>query len=164
VVAKIDGDVRAGGVGLVAASDFAIASEGSRFQLSEAVLGLMPANLMPFLTRRIGFQNAYRLTLTAQQIDARAAAAINLIDEAAAQLDERLRRFLVRIEHVPAKTVDAIKTYFRRLLPLPPDGERLAVAQIADMLEDPDNLSRIAELMQQGVWQGGGRPVAGGGN
>jgi hypothetical protein len=38
------------------------------------------------------------------------------------QPDETLRRFLVRLEHVPPKTVDSIKSYFRKLLPLPPDS------------------------------------------
>jgi polyketide biosynthesis enoyl-CoA hydratase PksH len=161
IVTKIDGQVRAGGVGLVAASDFAICSERSSFQLSEAILGLMPANLMPFLVRRVGFQHAYRLTLSAQQIDARRAAEIALVDEAAPRLEESLRRFLIRIEHVPAKTVDAIKKYFRKLLPLPADSERLAVAQIADLLEDKENLARIMEFMQQGLWQSA-RPAGGG--
>lgn len=152
VVAKVDGRVQAGGVGLVAASDFAVASERSTFQLSEAVLGLMPANLMPFLVRRIGYQQSYLLTLTARQIDARRAAEISLVDEVAAQPEENLRRFLVRMEHVPAKTVGSIKGYFRKLLPLA-DSEQLAVAQIADMLGDAENLARIAELMREGVWQ-----------
>jgi polyketide biosynthesis enoyl-CoA hydratase PksH len=156
VAARIDGRVQAGGVGLVAACDFAICSERSTFQLSEAVLGLMPASLMPFLLRRIGFQNAYLLTLTARQIDARQAAAMSLVDEVSAQPEEGLRRFLVRLEHVPPKTVDSIKGYFRRILPLPPESERLAVTQISDMLEDPVNLARISELMRQGVWQRGG--------
>ncbi len=164
VAVKIDGRVQAGGVGLVAASDFAVCSERSTFQLSEAVLGLMPANLMPFLLRRIGYQQSYLLTLTARQIDARRAAEISLVDEVSTHPDESLRRFLIRLEHVPSKTVDSIKSYFRKILPLPADSERLAVAQIAEMLGDPVNMARIAELMQQGVWQSA-RPAgpAGGG-
>jgi polyketide biosynthesis enoyl-CoA hydratase PksH len=156
VAAKVDGRVQAGGVGLVAASDFAVCSERSTFQLSEAVLGLMPANLMPFLVRRIGYRQSYMLTLTARTIDARRAAEISLVDEVSAAPEENLRRFLVRLEHVPAKTVDSIKGYFRRLLPLPADSERLAVGQIADMLGDSENLARIAELMREGVWQRSG--------
>jgi polyketide biosynthesis enoyl-CoA hydratase PksH len=156
VAVRVDGRVQAGGVGLVAASDFAVCSERSIFQLSEAVLGLMPANLMPFLVRRIGYQQSYLLTLTARVIDARRAAEISLVDEVSAAPEENLRRFLVRLEHVPAKTVDAIKGYFRRLLPLPADSERLAVSQIADMLGDSENLARIAELMREGVWQRSG--------
>lgn len=43
VVARVDGHVRAGGLGLLAACDIAVAGEASSFALTESRLGLAPA-------------------------------------------------------------------------------------------------------------------------
>ena len=55
-IAHVRGKVNAGGMGFVAASDIAIADASARFSLSELLFGLIPACVMPFLVRRIGFQ------------------------------------------------------------------------------------------------------------
>jgi len=52
VVAKVDGQVNAGGIGLVTASDIVISSQQATYGLSEALFGLLPACVMPFLIRR----------------------------------------------------------------------------------------------------------------
>lgn len=56
VVTRLQGAVRAGGIGLVAASDIAVAAEGATFALTEVKLGLAPAvislTVLPRLTSR----------------------------------------------------------------------------------------------------------------
>jgi len=52
VIAKVEGKVNAGGVGLVAASDIVVAHTQATFGLSEALFGLLPACVMPFLIRK----------------------------------------------------------------------------------------------------------------
>ena len=64
IVSLVDGRASAGGIGLVAASDYVVATPRSQFSLSEGLWGLLPAMVAPYLIRRIGFQNAYRMTLT----------------------------------------------------------------------------------------------------
>lgn len=79
VVARVDGNVRAGGMGLVAACDIAIAGRGSSFALTEARLGLAPfvisLTLLPKLTARA----ADRYFLTGEKFDADTAERIGLI-------------------------------------------------------------------------------------
>jgi enoyl-CoA hydratase/carnithine racemase len=49
-LALVGGSVKAGGVGLVAACDFVIATSQANFELSEVFFGLIPANVLPYLT------------------------------------------------------------------------------------------------------------------
>ena len=50
-VAAIQGDVYAGGMGLVAACDIAISVKNANFCLSEVKLGLIPATISPYVIR-----------------------------------------------------------------------------------------------------------------
>ncbi|WP_280414789.1 enoyl-CoA hydratase family protein [Nocardia carnea] len=83
VVARVDGHVRAGGMGLLAACDIAVAGRGSSFALTEARLGLAPfvisLTLLPKLTARA----ADRYFLTGAKFDADTAERIGLITLAA---------------------------------------------------------------------------------
>jgi methylglutaconyl-CoA hydratase len=47
-----------GGVGLVCAADIAIGAEGTRFSLSEARLGLVPAVISPYVVAALGAREA----------------------------------------------------------------------------------------------------------
>lgn len=58
IVARIQGAAYGGGVGLVCASDVAIAAEGTRFSLSEARLGLVPAVISPYVLEALGPRQA----------------------------------------------------------------------------------------------------------
>lgn len=82
VVALVDGEVKAGGVGLVAAADIVLATEDATFQLSEVFFGLIPANVLPYLlSLRMSPQKARYLVLTAKQIDAGEACSLGIVDE-----------------------------------------------------------------------------------
>ena len=82
VISLIKGSVKAGGTGLAAASDIIIASDDSTFELSEVLLGLIPANVLPFLfSLRMSPQKARYLVLTAKNIGADEAKSYGLVDE-----------------------------------------------------------------------------------
>ncbi|MBV8271742.1 MAG: enoyl-CoA hydratase/isomerase family protein [Cupriavidus sp.] len=70
VIARVQGDTYAGGMGLVAACDIAVAAEGVNFCLSEARLGLLPATISPYVIRAMGEQAARRYFITAERFDA----------------------------------------------------------------------------------------------
>lgn len=81
VIALVQGPVKAGGVGLVAACDLVIAVEAADFQLSEVLLGLVPVNVLPFLlARRVSPARARELILTARVCTAAEALALGLVD------------------------------------------------------------------------------------
>ena len=90
----------AGGVGLVAACDLAVAGPAATFTLSETLWGLLPAMVMPFLVRRVGPQRAFRLTLSAETIDASEAHRIGMVDELAENPEVKLRALERRLSRL----------------------------------------------------------------
>lgn len=88
-VAHVRGKVNAGGVGFVAACDIVLSDTTATFALSELLFGLIPACVMPFLVRKIGFQKAHYLTTSTQPINVQTAAdwgLVDVYDENSAQL------------------------------------------------------------------------------
>jgi methylglutaconyl-CoA hydratase len=83
VVARVQGDCYAGGMGLVAACDIAVAAEGAYFCLSEVKLGLIPATISPYVIKAMGENAARRYFLTAERFSAQQAQRIGFIHAAA---------------------------------------------------------------------------------
>jgi len=79
VIAVLEGAVIGGGIGLACAADIAIALRSARFGLPETGLGLVPAQIAPFLRRRVGESQARLLAVTGGQIDAETAERIGLV-------------------------------------------------------------------------------------
>lgn len=88
VVVKVQGAARAGGLGLVAAADIAIAAESVGFALTEVRLGLAPAAISLTILPRVDRRAAAYAMLTGETFDAARAAEIGLITRAVP--DERL--------------------------------------------------------------------------
>jgi polyketide biosynthesis enoyl-CoA hydratase PksH len=148
IAALVTGRVTAGGVGLVAASDYAIAGPAASFQLSEAIFGLLPATVAPFIVRRCGLHPTYRLTLTARRIDAAEAVALGLIDETGADPADLLRQFLVRVARVREECVGEMKRYFHRLWIIGRETEEAAVGTITGLIGRPGTMEAIARFVQ----------------
>ena len=83
VAAKVRGAAIGGGAGLVAIADVAVAEEGTRFAFSEVRLGIAPANIAPFVVRKVGASHARSLFLTGERFGAARAREIGLIHEVA---------------------------------------------------------------------------------
>ena len=81
VIARVNGAALAGGAGLVAACDIAVAVETARFGFTEARLGLVPATISPYVVRKIGESHARALFLTAERFEAARAVAIGLVHQ-----------------------------------------------------------------------------------
>ncbi|WP_186146371.1 enoyl-CoA hydratase-related protein, partial [Burkholderia gladioli] len=60
VIARVQGDAYAGGMGLVCTADIVVAADTVNFCLSEARLGLMPATIAPYVIRALGEQASRR--------------------------------------------------------------------------------------------------------
>lgn len=87
VVARIDGHVRAGGLGLVGAADIALASRTVSFAFTEVRIGVAPAMITLTTLGRMTERAASRYLLTGETFDATTAAEIGLITAAVADLD-----------------------------------------------------------------------------
>jgi enoyl-CoA hydratase len=99
VVARLTGHVRAGGTGLVAACDIAIAGPGTSFAFTEARLGLAPAVISMPLLPRVDPRAAGRYFLTGERFDAAEAARIGLVTAAAEDVDQALGPVLDGLRH-----------------------------------------------------------------
>lgn len=84
VIAAVQGDTYAGGMGLVAACDIAVAANHANFCLSEARIGLVPATIGPYVIRAMGEQAARRYFVTAERFDALHALQLGFVHEVVA--------------------------------------------------------------------------------
>ena len=96
-IARVQGDVYAGGMGLVAACDMAVSVDSAGFCLSEVKLGLIPATISPYVIRAMGARAAHRYFLTAERFDAAEALRTGFVhavvgaDQLDAKVDELAR-------------------------------------------------------------------------
>ncbi|WP_257902121.1 enoyl-CoA hydratase-related protein [Saccharothrix obliqua] len=150
VVAQVDGKVAGGGVGLVAASDFAHATERSTFALPEALWGLLPCCVLPFLVRRIGFQKAYTATLSTQAMSAVEAHRVHLVDELTERPETALRQLVFRLTRLDPAVFGDAKRYFRGLTDVGEDAKARAVAEFSRLMSSPAVRERISAFVHQG--------------
>lgn len=95
VIGRIDGHVRAGGMGLVGACDIVLASSASTYALTESRLGLAASVISLTLLPKIDPRAAARYFLTGSTFDVTEATRMGLVSEAASEtsdLDEALAR------------------------------------------------------------------------
>ena len=88
VIGRIDGHVRAGGMGLVGACDVALAGEASSFALTESRLGLAASVISLTVLPRIDPRAASRWFLTGARFDVAEAARIGLVTQAVGTTEE----------------------------------------------------------------------------
>jgi isohexenylglutaconyl-CoA hydratase len=117
LVAVVEGAAMGGGFGLVCVSDVALAAADARFGVPETTLGLVPAQIAPFVVARIGLTHARRLALTGARIDATEARRLGVVHEVfddGAALDAALARTLDAIRGCAPKASVATKRLLRR--------------------------------------------------
>lgn len=89
IVAKVNGHAMGGGLGLVAASQFAIGSTAAQLGTPEVDVGLFPMMIMAVLDRLVPRRKLTSMMLLGERLDAHEAAALGLLNQAVApeQLD-----------------------------------------------------------------------------
>ena len=99
VIARVGGPTRAGGIGLIAACDMAVAVEEATFAFSEVRLGLIPAIISVVIIPKLGVTKAMELFLTGETFDATEAARCGLLNAAvpAEQLDETVNGYVASV-------------------------------------------------------------------
>jgi isohexenylglutaconyl-CoA hydratase len=116
VVAVLEGTVMGGGFGLACVADVALACDSATFRLPETSLGVVPAQIAPFLVERLGYSQAKRLAVTGGRLDAAAALALGLVHEvtSADSLDRALDTTLANILACAPGALAATKALMRR--------------------------------------------------
>lgn len=110
-IARVQGDVYAGGTGLVAVCDMAVAVDTAQFCLSEVRLGLIPATISPYVIRAMGTRAAHRWFLTAERFDATEAHRIGFVHEVvkAGELDAKVASLAQALVGAGPEAVKACK-------------------------------------------------------
>jgi len=140
-IARVHGDAYAGGMGLVAACDIAVAANTANFCLSETKLGLIPATISPYVIRAMGEQAARRYALTAERFDAAEALRLGFVHAVAPAdgLDARIEEIVAALMQTSAAAVSAAKRLVREVAGRPIDdalvadtAERIAAIRASD--------------------------------
>ena len=100
LITVLEGAVMGGGFGLACVSDVAISAGDAKFGLPETGLGVIPAQIAPFVVQRIGLTRARRIALTGQRFDGHHALTLGVVHEVAdspAELEKKLAEVLGEI-------------------------------------------------------------------
>ena len=117
VIAKVQGDCYAGGMGLVAACDIVVSVDSAHFCLSEVKLGLIPATISPYVIKAMGENAARRYFLTAERFTASEAQRIGFAHEvvAAELLDGKVAELVKALVSNSPNAVRQAKTLVREV-------------------------------------------------
>ncbi|USX20823.1 enoyl-CoA hydratase/isomerase family protein [Oxalobacteraceae bacterium OTU3REALA1] len=133
VVAKVQGDCYAGGMGLVAACDIIVAVDEANFCLSEVKLGLIPATISPYVIKAMGENASRRYFLTAERFSAREALRIGFAHE------------VVAADALDAKVAEIVKA----LVNNSPNAVRQAKALVRDVVGQPVDDALLADTAER---------------
>lgn len=152
-IAAIQGDVYAGGIGLISACDIAIAVDSANFCLSEVRLGLAPATISPYVIRAMGARAAHRYLLTAEVFDALEAQRIGLIHEsvAAAELDAKVASVAKKLRNNSPNAVKECKQLVQYVAEETIDEALIAqtVKGIADIRASDEGKEGVQSFLQK---------------
>jgi methylglutaconyl-CoA hydratase len=132
VIAKVQGDCYAGGMGLVAACDIVVSVDTANFCLSEVKLGLIPATISPYVIKSMGENAARRYFLTAERFNAAEAHRIGFSHEvvAAELLDAKVAELVKALVSNSPNAVKQAKTLVREV-----GGREITAALIASTVQ-----------------------------
>ncbi|NMM37662.1 MAG: enoyl-CoA hydratase/isomerase family protein [Glaciimonas sp.] len=147
VVARVQGDCYAGGMGLMAACDIAVTVGEANFCLSEVKLGLIPATISPYVIRAMGENAARRYFLTAERFTAEEALRIGLVQEVVAlhALDATVTAIVKSLVGNSPNAVRQAKRLVREV-----GGKSISSILIADTVESIAQI-RASEEGREGV-------------
>jgi len=153
VVARVQGDCYAGGMGLVAACDIVVAVDEAQFCLSEVKLGLIPATIAPYVIKAMGEQASRRYFLTAERFTAATALHIGFAHEvvAGAALDARVAEIVKALVTNSPAAVRQAKTLVRDVAGRPVDDTLVddTAARIAAIRASEQGREGVASFLEK---------------
>ena len=154
VVAILEGAVLGGGFGLACISDVAIAHQDAQFGLPETGLGILPAQIAPFVVKRVGLTQARRLALLGAKFDGKKALQFGVIHELAENSVELESLITTAIEHIKRAAPQASRVT-KALLHRASSNESLsallddAAAQFANAVNSAEGLEGTMAFIQK---------------
>ena len=152
-IARVQGDVYAGGMGLVAACDMVVSVDTANYCLSEVKLGLIPATISPYVIRAMGPRASHRYFLTAERFDAKEAHRIGFVHElvTAEELDARVAEIAKALCMASPAAVKACKLLVQDVAEQEITPELIAdtVAGIADIRASEEGREGVQSFLQK---------------
>ncbi len=152
-VARVQGDVFAGGVGLVAACDMAVSVDTATYCLSEVKLGLIPATISPYVIRAMGARASHRYFLTAERFSAAEAHRLGLVHEvvSADNLDAKVNELVQALVSASPNAVRACKQLLQDVAEQEINDDLVAhtVAGIADIRASAEGKEGVQSFLQK---------------
>ena len=152
-IARVQGDVFAGGLGLVAACDMAVSVDTATYCLSEVKLGLIPATISPYVIRAMGARASHRYFLTAERFSAAEAHRIGLVHEvvAADALDAKVAELTSALVSASPNAVRACKRLVQDVAERDINDALVAhtVAGIADIRASAEGKEGVQSFLQK---------------
>lgn len=152
-IARIQGDVYAGGTGLAATCDIAVAVDTAGFCLSEVKLGLLPSTISPYVIRAMGARAAHRYFLTAERFTAAEALRIGFVHEvvAADALDAKVTELAQALVNAGPAAVKACKKLVQDVAgyDITPELVAMTVESIADVRVSPEGREGLQSFLNK---------------
>ena len=152
-VARVHGPAFAGGMGLVAACDIAVAVEEAEFCLSEVKLGLTASTISPYVVAAMGERQARRYFLTAERFSAAEALRIGLVHKlvAIAELDTSVDTLVAHLLAASPAAIAASKELIRSVARGAIEQDMIAdtAARIAAARTSPDGKEGIRSFLEK---------------
>ena len=153
VVAKVQGDCYAGGMGLVAACDIAVTTTTTSFCLSEVRLGLIPATISPYVIKAMGENAARRYFLTAEKFSAQEAHRIGFVHDVvgAESLDAHVDAIVKALVTSSPNAVREAKALVREVTGKPVDSALVidTAERIANIRSSDEGREGVASFLEK---------------
>ena len=150
VIARVHGACLAGGMGLAAACDLAVAAPDTVFGLAEVRLGLVPAIIFPYLLRKVAPHQLLRVALTGERFDTTRAREMGLIHEAADEPEAVVRRWGDLLVTGGPRALARVKAMFRAVPGMSwAAAQQHAVEVIAEVRAGPEAQEGTEAFLQK---------------
>jgi enoyl-CoA hydratase/carnithine racemase len=159
IIARVNGHVMAGGVGLLCACDLAVAADHANIGTPETKIGLMPMMILPGMMRIIPQRKLIEMCITGEPITSNEALALGIVNYVAPfeQLDEKLNWLVQRIVDKSPTAIRLGKQGFNAMRDMSLEqAQEFAQVMIASMASTKDAQEGISAFLEKRVptWTG----------
>ena len=152
LIARVQGNVFGGGIGLLCIADVAVAADTARFGLTETRLGLIPATISPYVVARIGEGQARPLFMSGRIFDAREAQGTGLLTRVvpSGDLDAAIEAEITPYLQVAPGAVGQSKALARSLgMPITEAVIEATIERLADVWETDEAREGVSAFLEK---------------
>ncbi|HET9159993.1 MAG TPA: enoyl-CoA hydratase/isomerase family protein [Caulobacteraceae bacterium] len=152
VIALVDGPAMGGGFGMSCCADIVLATARAKFALSETSLGLIPAQIAPYVVGRLGLKQARKLALTGEMLTGQRAVDVGLVDITAGtteDLQAPLADLLNKIRRCGPRANGVTKRLLQSLAPTPAAFIGAAADAFTGALRGPEGQEGVSAFIEK---------------